>query len=150
MATPMPTGAKLMGALSFAVVGWLIANAYVPNMPEVEAVGLLREMVAGIGAIIGWKVMGNSVGKGYVAAIGSGWKTVIVLVFFSLLMFGLYEMLLDSVKMRYDGPGEAIIDVFQKMGRRSQALLSWACLGFAVVGGGIAGMLTENASRRWT
>lgn len=150
MATQMPTGAKLMGALSFAVVGWLIANAYIPQMPEVEAVGFMREMVAAVGAIVGWRVMGSSVGKGYVAALGSGWKTVIVLVFFSLLMFGLYEMLLDSVKMRYAGPGEAIIDVFNKMMVRSRALLSWGCLGAAVIGGGIAGMLTENASRRWT
>ena len=52
MGTPMPTGAKGIAALSFAVVGWLIANAYVPNMPEEAQIGLLREMEGVQGEII--------------------------------------------------------------------------------------------------
>lgn len=149
MATPMPTGAKAMAAISFAIVGWITANAYVPNMPEVNSVGFFREFTALLGAIIGWRVMGNSVGKGYVRSIGSGWKTMIVLIFFALLLFGIYEMLQQSVRMRYDGPMEAILDVFQRMMERSVPLLSTGVLAAMVIGGGIAGILTENANRRW-
>jgi hypothetical protein len=145
----MPTGAKAMAAISFAVVGWLIANAYVPNMPEVQSVGLVREMTAGIGAIVGWRVMGNSVGKGYVGAVGSGLKTVIVLVFVALLFFGIWEMLQQSVKMRYEGPIDAIIDIFNRMLDRAPPLWSPGVLAAMVIGGGIAGVLTENANRRW-
>jgi hypothetical protein len=149
VANAMPTGAKAMAAVSFAVVGWLIANAYVPNMPEATAMGLFREMVAGLGAIVGWRVMGTSVGKGYVGAVGSGLKTVIVLIVVALLFFGVYEMLRQSVKMVYDGPLEAVLDVFQRMMTRSVPLLSVNVLVFAAVGGAVAGILTENASRRW-
>lgn len=149
MATPMPTGAKAMAAISFAVVGWLLANVYVPAMPEVQSVGYFRELTAGLGAVIGWKVMGNSVGRGYVGAVGAGWKTVIVLVFFALLLFGIYEMLMQSVRMRYDGPFEAIVDVFKRMMNRAPPLLSTGVLAVALVGGGIAGVLSENANRRW-
>jgi hypothetical protein len=149
MATPMPTGAKAMAAVCFAIVGWMTANAYVPLMPEAGRVGYLREMVAILGAIVGWQVMGTSVGKGYVRAIGSGWKTMIVLAFFALLLCGIYEMLQLSVRMRYDGPIEAILDVFQRMMDRSVPLLSMGVLGVMVVGGAVAGILTENASRRW-
>ncbi|TAG12464.1 MAG: tellurium resistance protein, partial [Rhodobacterales bacterium] len=46
----MPTGAKAMAAISFAVVGWLTANAYVPNMPEETSVGAFRELTAVLGA----------------------------------------------------------------------------------------------------
>jgi hypothetical protein len=145
----MPTAAKAMAAVSFAVVGWLTANAYVPNMPVPTSVGFFRELMAALGLIVGWQVMGNSVGKGYIGAIGSGWKTMIVLVFFALLLFGIYEMLQLSVKMRYDGPMEAVIDVFHRMLERSGPLLSAGVLGVMAVGGGLAGMLTENASRRW-
>jgi hypothetical protein len=145
----MPTGAKAMAALSFAVVGWLTANAYVPNMPVPTAVGFFRELTAALGAIVGWRVMGNSVGKGYVGAVGSGWKTMIVMVFFALLLFAVYEMLQLSVKMRYDGPMEAVLDVFHRMWERSVPLMSVGVLGVMAVGGGIAGLLTENASRRW-
>jgi hypothetical protein len=146
---PMPTGAKAMAALSFAVVGWVTANVYVPNMPEATRVGYMREMTAVLGAFIGWRVMGNSVGKGYLRAVGAGWKTVIVLVISALLLFGLYEMLNLSVKMRYDGPIEAILDVFQRMLDRSPPLASVPVLTAMVVGGAVAGMLTENANRRW-
>lgn len=149
MPTQMPTGAKAMAAVSFAIVGWMIADAYVPNMPEAETLGFFREMVAVVGAVVGYRVMGNSVGKGYAEAVGSGWKTVIVLVFFALLLFGIYEMLQLSVKMRYDGPMEAIIDVFQRMIDRSEALLSLSVLAVMAIGGGVAGILTENANRRW-
>jgi hypothetical protein len=90
MAHPMPTGAKAMAAISFAVAGWLSANAYVPAMPEATSVGYLRELTALLGAIIGWRVMGNAVGKGYVRSIGSGWKTMLVLIFFALLFFGIW------------------------------------------------------------
>jgi hypothetical protein len=75
MPIQMPTGAKLAAALSFAVVGWIAANYYVPNMPDVEVAGNVREGVAILGAIVGWRVMGPAVGKGYIEAAGSGIKT---------------------------------------------------------------------------
>jgi hypothetical protein len=150
VATPMPTGAKAMAAISFAIAGFITALAYIPYMPEAGRVGSLPVMVAVLGAIVGWRVMGNAVGKGYFRAIGSGWKTMIVLIFFALLLFGIYEMLQLSVRMRYDGPQEAILDGFQRMLDRSIPLLNVPVLAAILVGGGIAGMLTENASRRWS
>ena len=149
MVTPMPTAAKAVAAASFAVAGWMTAHAYVPNMPVPTSVGFFRELTAALGAIVGWRVMGTSVGKGYVAAVGSGWKTMIIMVFFALLLFGIYEMLQLSVRMRYDRPMEAVVDVFNRMLERSVPLLSAGVLGVMAVGGGIAGMVTENASRRW-
>jgi hypothetical protein len=145
----MPTGAKAMAAFSFAIAGWIVANTYVPNMPEAGQVGLFREFTAFIGAIVGWRVMGNSVGKGYASAVGSGWKTMIVLIFFALLLFGIYEMLQLSVRMRYDGPTEAILDVFQRMLDRSIPLMNVSVVAAILIAGGVAGILSENASRRW-
>jgi hypothetical protein len=145
----MPTGAKAMAAVGFALVGFITAHTYVQNMEIPTEVGLLREVTAALGAIIGWRVMGNSVGKGYLRSVGAGWKTMLVLIFFALLSFGLYEMLQLSVKMRYDGPIEAILDVFQRMLDRSFPLLSLPVLSVMVIGGGLAGLLAENANRRW-
>ena len=149
MPTEMPTAAKAVASVSFALVGWVTADVYVPNMPEVQAVGYFRELTAILGAVIGWRVMGRSVGKGYLQAIGSGWKTAIVMVFFALLLFGIYEMLMKSVKMHYEGPMEAALDVFMRMVDRSQPILSVSVLAALVIGGGGAGMLAENANRRW-
>jgi hypothetical protein len=149
MPTEMPTGAKAVAAISFAVVGWITANAYVPNMPEAETVGYFREFTAFLGALAGWRVMGTSVGKGYVRAVGSGWKTAIVMVFLALLLFGIYEMLQKSVKMHYEGPLDATLDVLMRMLDRSRPMLSVGVILALGLGGGLAGLLSENASRRW-
>ncbi len=149
MPTPMPTGAKLMAAASFAVVGWVLANYYAMNVPDSSALGPVREAAAVIGAIVGWKVMGPSVGKGYVEAAGSGIKTAVVLAVVALFMLALREVLVNSVKMRYDGALDAILDVFKTMGQRSEALLSLGVFGTILFGGIVAGLLSENAGRRW-
>ncbi|WP_128513711.1 TrgA family protein [Tabrizicola thermarum] len=149
MASQMPTGAKLMAAVSFAVVGFVMANYYAMNMPDASAAGPIREGAAVVGALIGWTVMGPTVGKGYVEAAGSGIKTAVVLAVAALFLLALREMLDNSVKMRYDTALDAILDVFQTMAQRSRALLSLGVFGTILLGGIIAGMLTENASRRW-
>lgn len=149
MPTPMPTGAKGMAAVTFAVVGWLTANLYVENMEVETAVGALRELTAVLGGFVGWKVMGNSVGKGYIGAIGSGLKTMIVLVFFALLFACIYQMFRNAVRMVYDGPFDAVVDIFFMMAERSVPLASVGVLTVVVVGGAIAGIMTENANRRW-
>lgn len=149
MPTPMPTGAKLMAALSFAVVGWVLANYYAMNAPDATALGPIREVAALVGVAVGWKVMGPSVGKGYVEAAGSGIKTAVVLAVAALFLLALSEMLENSVKMRYDGALDAILDVFQTMVKRSEALLSLGVFGTVLLGGIIGGLLTENAGRRW-
>lgn len=149
MATPMPTGAKLVAAICFAVVGWILANYYAMNMPDASAAGPIREGAAVLGAIVGWMVMGPSAGKGYVEAAGSGIKTAVVLAVVALFALSLREMLDNSVKMRYDGALDAILDVFHTMAERSQALLSLGVFGTLLLGGIIGGLLTENAGRRW-
>lgn len=149
MPTPMPTGAKLMAAASFAVVGWVLANFYAANMPDAAAAGPIREVAALVGAITGWKVMGPAVGKGYVEAAGAGVRTAIVLAVAALFLLALAEMLDNSVKMRYDGALDALLDIFHTMARRSGALLSLGVFGTILFGGVVGGLLTENAGRRW-
>jgi len=111
MPTSMPTAAKAVGAATFAIVGGLIANAYVPGMPDAGAAGGIRGYSAVIGAFVGWSVMGNSVGYKYLDAIGHGWKTVIVLLFIATLCFSIYEVMIQSTRQVYPGPIEAILDI---------------------------------------
>ncbi len=145
----MPTAAKLAAAALFAILGWIVANAHVPALGEGVDAGLFREGVALIGVIVGWRVMGPVAGKGYGAAIGSGMKTALVLAFFGLLVFSIYEMIQLSMKMRYDGPMDAVLDVFRLMLDQAQKMLTPTVIGSLFIGGAIAGLLTENASRRW-
>ena len=149
MATAMPTAAKASGALTFAIVGWLLANAFIPGMPDAASAGHLREGGVVVGLFVGWIVMGNSVGHKYIDSIGYGWKTAIVLAFFSLLFLGMYEMMKQSTRMVYDGPIDAILDIFARMFDRAKQAITVSVVMTMVIGGAISGFVTESVSRRW-
>jgi hypothetical protein len=149
MAVSMPTAAKAAGALTFAIVGWLVANAYIPGMLDARAAGNMREYNAIVGALVGWFVMGNSVGHKYIDAIGYGWKTVLVLACVALFTFGLVEMLKQSTRMTYDDPMEAIVDIFYRMYERASSALTVDVAVTMIIGGAVGGLVTENVSRRW-
>jgi hypothetical protein len=145
----MPTSAKLVAAVLFALIGWLAANAHIPALGEGAAVGRLREISALIGLLVGWTTMGSLVGHSYSDAIGSGLRTSVTLVFFALLVFSTWQMLQQSTKMAYDGPMEAVLGVFEFMLENGRKMLTAGVLGVLVIGGALAGMITEWAARRW-
>lgn len=149
MATSMPTAAKAAGAGTFAIVGGLLAAAFIPGMPDAASAGYMREMSMLVGVFVGWIVMGNSTGHKYIDAIGYGWKTVLVLAFFILLFFCMQEMLKQSTRMVYDGPIEAILDIFIRMYGRAKQGATLQVGVTMVIGGAIAGLVTEAVSRRW-
>jgi len=95
-------------------------------------------------------VLGPDTGRGYRQAMGSGLKTSVVLVFFALLLFSIREMIMQSTKMRYDGPMDAILDVFNLMLERAREMMTADVMGTLLVGGILAGILAEKASKRWS
>ena len=145
----MPTAAKLFGAAAFALLGWFAANMYTGLMPEGAQTGLLREIVAFLGVIIGWRVVGGNAGKGYNAATGTGLRAGIILVFFALLGFSIYEMVLLSMQMRYAGPVDAVLGVFDLMMDYGRVMLTIEMIGTLVVGSVLGGWFAEFASRHW-
>jgi hypothetical protein len=145
----MPTAAKLFGATAFAILGWISANIYANLMPEGAQTGLLREIVAFLGVIIGWRVAGAGVGKGYYAAMGTGLRTGIVLIFFALLGFSIYEMVLQSMQMRYDNPLDAVLGVFDLMLDYGKVMLTTQMIGTLAIGSILGGWFAEFGSRHW-
>ena len=146
----MPTAAKLIAAVAFAIVALIAAITFVPHMPEGSQIGLFRELTAVIGFIVGWFVMGDLVGKGYGEAAGSGLRTSVTVVFFTLLGFSVYLMVKKSYKMVYDGPMDAVLGVFQLMMEYGQMMLVPDVLGVLAVGGVLGGVVAEWAGRRWS
>lgn len=145
----MPTAAKLFGAFGFALLGWVSAHLYSKGLPEGAQVGLLREGVAFLGMVSGWRVMGAGAGRGYYPAAGTGIRAMIVMVFFSLLLFSIYLMVLKSTKMLYDGPMEAVLGIFDLMLDYGRLLLNADVLVTLFAGSILAGWLSEFAGRHW-
>ena len=145
----MPTAAKLFAAIAFALVGWLAAEAYKPLMSEGTQFGFFSEICAAIGALCGWLILGPHTGKGYGSAAGIGVRVAVTLVFWALLGFAIQEMVLLSMKLRYDGPMEAVLAVFDIMLDRARLLADPRVLAVLFGGGILGGAVSEFAARRW-
>lgn len=145
----MPTAAKLVSAVFFAAVGFLAAQAFVPLLPAGTQIGFFREICAGLGLIVGWVVMGGLVGKGYVEAAGFGIRSSVTILFWATLGFSIYEMILRSTHMMYDGPMQAILGVFDLMIYYGKMMGDAGFIGTLMIGGILGGVAAEWAGRRW-
>lgn len=153
----MPTAAKLVAALVFALVAAMALQAYLPllhrpdgtvyTMPTSDAVSYA--VAVGLGLVIGWLVMGNNVGRSWGEAISLGWGTVIALMICALLALSVSLMIQRSMRMLYKGPMEALLGVFDLMLNYGLVMLDLKFLALLALGGAVGGVLAEFAGRRW-
>ena len=145
----MPTAAKLIAAVFFALVAAAGAMTYIPLLPEGTQTGWLIPGCAGLGLVSGWMVMGANVGRNYAEAIATGFRTVATTVFFAVLLFAINEMINKSMNMMYKGPMEAILAVFAIMLEYGKLMFDRNFIAVLAVGGAIGGVISEFVGRRW-
>lgn len=145
----MPTAAKLIAAAAFALVGWLAAKYYVPQLPEGTSTGWFQEITAALGFLIGWLSLGPAVGRGYREAISLGLRTSLLLLAWALIGFSVYRMIMRSTKMTYHDAGEAILDVPMLMLYYGKLMGSAPFVATLILGGVLGGLAAEFAARRW-
>lgn len=146
----MPTGGKLIAALTFAALAYFISDLIKPLLPEGTQVGLLSEINALVGLIMGWTVMGKGAGKTYRQSLGYGFTTLAACAFWSLLIWSGYEMLKRSLRLYYDGPIEALQEMAELYVGYARLAADQTVLITAVVGAVFVSWLTEYFARRWS
>ena len=88
----MPTAAKLVGAILFAIIGYAASLAYIETLPEGQTAAMLAPTVAGIGLVQGWFSMGRNASGNMIMDLGTGLRVSVQIVFFAVVIFGLLEM----------------------------------------------------------
>lgn len=147
----MPTAAKLVSAVTFALVGLWAAIAYIPQLPEGSSTGQFPAIMAALGFLIGWRSMGRNAGRGWGESIGYGLRTSALIVIWALLGFAVYTMLMKSTRQLYRGdPGRAVMDVPDIMMQYGKLVIAPEVLVALVVGGLAGGLIAEMTARRWT
>lgn len=146
---PMPTAARLAAAAVFGLVAFFAAEIYKTGLPPETQWGRFSPLAAVIGLLCGWRVMGRLAGRGNLAAMGYGLRTSVTIVFYTLLLFSIYEMMLQALRNRYDGVVNALMGILELMIQYGTALLRPEPLIVLVVGGIAGGLLTEWAARNW-
>ena len=145
----MPTAARLMGAISLSLVAYILSRMIMPLMPDGTDFSYFVLTNMALGLVAGWVVMGPRAGGDILAGIGNGLTGVFILVLWGLTAQAILEMLSRSLQRRYDGLGEAFLAV---LNLGAEYFLVMATLPIAVaiiVGGAVAGILTNLAKARW-
>lgn len=145
----MPTAAKLFAGFAFAILAFFTAEIFKPHMPAGTQFGNFSFVSMLIGLVAGWRVMGPEAGRGNWAAVNSGIKSSAVMIGLALLIFSTYEMLVQAFKPAYNGPMEAVVAIFDIGVGYLATLAVWDVLAVLIVGGALAGLLSEWAARRW-
>jgi len=145
----MPTAAKLVAALCFALTGFLAAEAVKRQIPEGTDFGPFSLVIAGLGLIAGWRVMGRLAGKGWIASVGYGLRTSVTVAFAGLVIYAIERMIQRALDMLYKGPVEAVLGVFEQMVTLGAYVLRQEVLVVLAVGAVFGGIAAEWAARRW-
>ncbi|WP_457646490.1 TrgA family protein [Profundibacter sp.] len=145
----MPSAIRLAGLVVFATMGWVISEMIIPLMPEGKNPGWFSIYNAILGGILGWKMMKPAVTRSPSGPLGAGITTAVALVFWGLFFYALAEMLKQSMRMRYDGPVEAVVNIFQIMMEYGVMIATPAIIITALVFGALGGVFCGAVAKRW-
>ncbi len=143
----MPTAGRLIGALCFAILGLLIAILTVPLFEEGKSPGFWFPLCFLAGVWAGWVVVGPKTGGGFSASVGISLTGVAIQVFWILFLMSGYDMIRKSMRRAYDGPVEAVINIFEIGGTYAIQFATFEVIATVLVGGVVAGLFTEFFSR---
>ena len=144
----MPTAGKLVSAIGLGALAWFATAVVKAIWPVEQNFGYFSPFAALVGLVMGWRVMGRRLGRGYVQGISAGWTGLFALVFWVVLLLAFYEMIQRSLKLRYDGPFDAALG----MGEIALTYLANAAhlplVGLLLGGAAVLGLVAEAITRR--
>lgn len=145
----MPTAARLVAALSLALVAAVVSLLVMQRMTEIADFGYFLYVNIVLGLLVGWLVMGHRAYPGIVATVNNGITGAVVLVFWALLVQGGYEMVRLALNRRYHGPVEAIYGILENAAGYAVALWAPEIIVTLLAGGVLSAMATRIAARNW-
>ena len=116
-------------------------------MPEGSNFGNMTLISAGVGLVVGWRVMGRRAGRS--RSLELGLVGVAALVFWGLVLFGLIEMFRLAMRRRLDEPVEAMERAVTVALEYGLYLLHPSVLITLLMGAVISGIFTNYAARNW-
>ncbi len=144
----MPTAARMTAAILFGLLALAFAVEAGPYFPEAKEPQYWLYLNGAAGAVVGWMLCGTKAGNGYRPGLANGITTIVATLFAVFFIMSFVDMIKKSLRRSYDGPVEAVVNVFEIM-------LEWVPtflvqdLGVLIFGGAImAGLITEFVGKR--
>ncbi|MFQ1701228.1 TrgA family protein [Loktanella agnita] len=145
----MPTAGRLAGAIIFALFFWYIAGLMTPFFPEERPPSMLVPASVALGIFLGWRMVGGRAGHGYNAAIGIGLTAGASYAFWILFGMAFDQMWKNAWRRLYDGPMEAVADIFSLMIEYGQDFASFNLIANLLIGAVICAWVTEYFGQKY-
>ncbi len=147
----MPTAARLVAAILFALLFWLVSQLALPQFALAEEADprgfVMINTLAGL--VLGWQLAGSGAGRRrWSGAVNQGLTTMIATVFVALFLHGMVRMVALSLRKYYDGPAEAVIGVFALMIEIGRTAATSQVITVLVLGAVVLGIAVEWVGRR--
>lgn len=146
----MPTAARLSAAIAFAILGFFIYRAMVPSFGDDVIPSYLFMLCILTGVWAGWVLCGKHA-HGVMSGLGTGFTAMVAQAFWILIIMSFFNMLGLALRNRYDGPVDAVVDVFaiawESVLQFATPLMMTTLLVGAVVSGVFAGVMGKKFPR---
>ena len=147
----MFTAARLVAGIAMAIVAYVASEQVMIVWPEDIYFGNFAYINAGIGALVGWRVMGKQV-RNYTSPsdiVSAGITTPIVMVALALFIYVGAEVLERSLARQYKGAVEAL-EAMIPLAFEYVTNIAYLHIGaILLIGGLIGAVLTRIADGRW-
>lgn len=147
----MPTSAKLIAAICFALTAFIAASLF--NTGEVGVIGLSDYMVIGasaIGAICGWFVLGDKAGYGGFDSVFKGITAAITSLMIICILFGLNKFAVGLTNGSFGHPMDAVVSWVRfsiLLFTQTFNVPVWTVI---ILGGALSGRITGMVNARWS
>jgi len=145
----MPTASRLVGALTFTVLAFIISTMILPLLPEGTKGDSLWKLNCAVGLVCGWKIMGPRGQSTRLNAFAGGITTSITAFLIALFLHASIRMVSLSLRKIYRGVTEAIGAVFEISFNWATVFLTTDIIIALIAGGVVCGWLSWKAQRYW-
>ena len=147
----MPTAAKLVASILLAISGAIVVMVAVNVYPDIARRGTGMMVTAAILEIFnGWLGLGKKVPQDESPAIFSGLKSGVTFFLWVLFFFALDGMIAGIMAHAYYQPMTAVLQIPARMLQYGRMAMDIQILGTMLVLSAVVGVITKNASRRWS
>ena len=145
----MPTSARIVAAILFAIIAYLVSQQIKPLMPPETNFGWFVEVNSAMGFLIGWIFVGKRAGDTYAGALGYGLTGAVLLIVWGLFIHSFWEMIERSLRKQYKGPMEAVVSVFDLMFQNAFLLINPGVIGTLLGASMLSALVIEWMGRRF-
>ncbi len=145
----MPTAGRLVAAVCFGVMGSVAAFVGIPTLPEGTITGYFVPFAGLTGIWLGWSLMGPKAGGRFALAMTQAIATTVVMIVVVILGISGWDMVERSMRLRYDGPGEAVLDTANLFWGYLQWMAVAPVIQALLIGTLVSAILTNIAARIW-